>query len=91
MSAKRTRASIRVQVAVMVDLGTVWGPDSTIAQVRRQGEEEAINRLQRAALAEMRWAEMTSAMPSAQWLRHSPDGMAQIVRAAKAYAARSTT
>jgi len=47
MTVKRTQARIRVQVAVWVDLGATWGEDCTVAQVRGQGEEDALNRLGR--------------------------------------------
>ncbi len=42
MSQIKHSASARVQLTIEVDVGSSWGGDCTVAQVHKQGEEEAI-------------------------------------------------
>jgi hypothetical protein len=42
MSEPRYSANARVQLTIEVDVGSSWGSDCTVAQVHKQGEEEAI-------------------------------------------------
>lgn len=47
----KTTATVRVRVVVGVEVGSAWGDDCTVAQVRKQGAEAGEN-IVRNALAD---------------------------------------
>lgn len=47
----KAKATARVQVTLVVDLGQAWGADCTVGQVRMQAEREAREAIDRACEA----------------------------------------